>query len=124
MNGLYFPVSKLSAVEHMPFRQQNNTMCDVSDTVPLDIPVGKIPFLIPLQALTHPPPTHPLKQTSSNSDPFPSLPHININKTVNKADRMLGFLRHNLKISSSSTKEKSYKAFVRPLLEYAWDPYT
>ena len=39
---------------------------------------------------------------------------------------MLGFLRHNLKISSSSIKEKSYKAFVRPLLEYAssvWDPY-
>ena len=52
---------------------------------------------------------------------------IHINKMVNKANRTLGFLRCNLKISSSSIKEKSYKAFVRPLLEYAssvWGPYT
>ena len=50
-----------------------------------------------------------------------------INKTVNKANRTLGFLRRNLKISSSSIKEKSYKALVRPLLEYAssvWDLFT
>ena len=49
-----------------------------------------------------------------------------INNVVIKANRMLGFLRRNLKISSSSIKEKAYKAFVRPLLEYAssvWDPY-
>ena len=50
-----------------------------------------------------------------------------IKKTVNKTNQMLGFRRRNLKISSSSIKEKSYKTFVRPLLEYAssvWDPYT
>ena len=51
----------------------------------------------------------------------------NINETVNKAKRTLGFVRRSLKISSSSIKEKSYKAFVRSLLEYAspvWGPYT
>lgn len=50
-----------------------------------------------------------------------------INNMANKANRVLGFLRRNLKISSTSIKEKAYKAFVRPLLEYAssvWDPYT
>ena len=36
-------------------------------------------------------------------------------------------LKRNLKISSHTVKEKAYKAFVRPALEYAatvWDPYT
>ena len=45
--------------------------------------------------------------------------------TGSKANRVLGFLRRNLKISASNIKEKSYKVFVRPLLEYAasvWDP--
>ena len=45
-----------------------------------------------------------------------------INKMVNKANQRLVFLRSNLKISSSSIKEKSYKAFVRPLLKYASQP--
>ena len=42
-----------------------------------------------------------------------------------KASKTLGFLRRNLKISSLCIKEKAYKAFVRPILEYAssvWDP--
>ena len=50
-----------------------------------------------------------------------------INNVTNKANQILGFLRRNLKISSSTIKEKAFKAFVRPLLEYAssvWDPYT
>ena len=50
-----------------------------------------------------------------------------INHVVNKANRTLDFLRRNLKISSSAVKESAYKAFVRPMLEYAssvWDPYT
>ncbi len=50
-----------------------------------------------------------------------------INTVVNKANKTLGFLRRNLKISSISIKERAYKAFVRPLLEYSssvWDPYT
>jgi hypothetical protein len=50
--------------------------------------------------------------------------HINV--VCGKANSALGFLRRNLKVSSSSIREKAYKAFVRPLLEYApsvWDPY-
>ena len=40
---------------------------------------------------------------------------------------MLGFLRRNLRICSSKTKELAYKSLVRPIVEYAscvWDPYT
>ena len=50
-----------------------------------------------------------------------------INNVVNKTNRMLGFLWCSLKISFSAIKERAYKAFVRPILEYAssvWDPYT
>ena len=50
----------------------------------------------------------------------------NHNNVVNKANRTLGFLWRNLKISSSAMKERAYKAFARPVLEYAssvWDPY-
>lgn len=50
-----------------------------------------------------------------------------VTKTVNKANRTLGFLRRNLKIGSKSIKERAYKALVRPVLEYGssvWDPYT
>ena len=50
-----------------------------------------------------------------------------INNVANKANRTLGFLRRNLKISSSAIKDRAYEAFVRPILEYvssAWDPYT
>ena len=49
-----------------------------------------------------------------------------ISSTTNKANKTLGFLRHNLKIGNKKTKETAYKALVRPLLEYAatvWDPY-
>ena len=48
-----------------------------------------------------------------------------ISNTCSKANRALGFLRRNLKISASNINEKAYKVFVRPLLEYAasvWDP--
>ncbi|KAL8615930.1 hypothetical protein ACOMHN_034606 [Nucella lapillus] len=50
-----------------------------------------------------------------------------INNIVSKANKTLGFLRRNLKIPSRSVKEQAYKAFVRPILEYAssvWDPHT
>ena len=50
-----------------------------------------------------------------------------ITTIINKSNKTLGFLRRNLKIGSSNIKEKAYKAFVRPLLEYSatvWDPYT
>jgi len=41
-----------------------------------------------------------------------------------KANKSLGFLRRNLKISSTAIKERAYMTYVRPLLEYAstvWD---
>ena len=44
-----------------------------------------------------------------------------------KANKTLGFLRRNLKISSKTVKELAYKTFVRPILEYSstvWDPHT
>ena len=50
-----------------------------------------------------------------------------INNMANKANRTLGFLQRSLKISSSTIKDRAYKAFVRPILEYTssvWDPYT
>ena len=42
-----------------------------------------------------------------------------------KAIRSLGFLKRNLKVSSSSLREKAYMGFVRPQLGYGstiWDP--
>ena len=50
-----------------------------------------------------------------------------ISNTCSKANRALGFLKCNLKISASNIKEKAYKVFIHPLLEYAasiWDPYS
>ena len=51
-------------------------------------------------------------------------PHINT--ITAKASRTLGFLRRTLKINAKGVKDRAYKAFVRPVLEYAaavWDPY-
>ena len=51
--------------------------------------------------------------------------HIENAKT--KANRVLGFLRRNLKINSEDLKSKAYKTLVRPMVEYSatiWDPYT
>ena len=50
-----------------------------------------------------------------------------IDNTVSKANRVLGFLRRNLRVKSPCLKEKAYKTLVRPTLEYAssvWDPHT
>lgn len=49
-----------------------------------------------------------------------------ITKTINKANRSLGFVRRNIHTSSRTAKETAYKSLVRPVLEYccaAWDPY-
>jgi hypothetical protein len=49
-----------------------------------------------------------------------------IDSITNKANRTLGFLRRNLKISSISINKQAYKTLVRPLVEYAspvWDPH-
>ena len=50
-----------------------------------------------------------------------------INNICSKANKTLGFLRRNLRISATQLKETAYKSFVRPILEYActvWDPHT
>jgi len=50
-----------------------------------------------------------------------------INNVCTKANKTLGFLKRNLKISSRKIKEMAYKSCVRTALEYActvWDPYT
>ena len=52
-------------------------------------------------------------------------PHISA--ITAKANRILGFVRRNIKISSKIIKEATYKALVRPILEYGstvWDPHT
>ena len=41
-------------------------------------------------------------------------------------NKMLGFMRRNLKINSKSIKETAYKMLARPKMEYAstvWDPH-
>ena len=48
-----------------------------------------------------------------------------INKTCNKANRNLGFIR-SLHIRNSHVKEIAYKGLMRPILEYCstvWDPH-
>ena len=46
---------------------------------------------------------------------------------MNKGHRTLGFQGCNLKSAAEKTRETSYKALLRPQLEYCaaiWDPYT
>ena len=50
-----------------------------------------------------------------------------IEKISQKGNKLLGFLRRNLRINSKHVKEQAYKMLVRPSLEYActvWDPHT
>ena len=53
--------------------------------------------------------------------------NAHINSISSKANRSLGFLRKNLKVSSIQIKPLAYFTFVRPILENSctvWDPYT
>ena len=53
--------------------------------------------------------------------------NCHIDNTVAKANRVLGFLRRNIKVRSTDLKEKAFKTLVPPTLEYAatiWDPHT
>eukprot|EP00794_Sanderia_malayensis_P021084 gene21084-23141_t len=48
-----------------------------------------------------------------------------VSNTAGKASRTISFLRRNLRERTSQVKDASYKAMVRPILEYAltvWDP--
>lgn len=50
-----------------------------------------------------------------------------INSITNKANQSLGFLKRNLKFTSSKSKDHAYKALVRPTLELSstlWDPHS
>ena len=49
-----------------------------------------------------------------------------ITNITNKANRNLSFVRRNLYIASTKTKETAYQSLVRPSVEFAstvWDPY-
>ncbi len=51
-------------------------------------------------------------------------PHIN--KTTGRAQRLLGFLRRNLRRCPAHIKEKAYFSLVRPVVEYCspvWSPH-
>ena len=48
-----------------------------------------------------------------------------IQNTVSKANRTLGFLRRNMKDCTKPVKDLTYKAMIRPTMEYSstvWDP--
>ena len=50
-----------------------------------------------------------------------------IDKSTNKANRMLGLLRRNLRNSSQKIREQAYISLVRPHVEYCssvWSPHT
>ena len=50
-----------------------------------------------------------------------------ITDVCNKANKTLGFLRRNIKTTNKRLKNATYKACVRPVLEYVspvWDPFT
>lgn len=49
-----------------------------------------------------------------------------IDSITSKANKSLGFLKRNLKISSPKLKAQAYQTLVRPIVEYAstvWDPH-
>ena len=51
-------------------------------------------------------------------------PHID--SVCNKANRLLGFLRRNLRHCPCNLKESAYKQLILPILDYCspiWDPY-
>ncbi len=74
---------------------------------------------------------HILEQVSQNpylgviiSDNLKWTTHIS--KICKRANSILGFVRRNLKHSSSSFKETAYISLVRSILDYSatvWDPY-
>ena len=45
--------------------------------------------------------------------------NTHVSNVCTKANRTLGFLRHNLSSCPQDVKETAYKGLVRPILEYA-----
>ena len=74
---------------------------------------------------------HPLENVKNN--PYLGIQISNdlkwkthIDKTCNKSNKILGFLRRNLKHCPTKLKETAYKSLVRSIVEYSatiWDPY-
>ena len=53
--------------------------------------------------------------------------NTHIDNTVNKANKILAFVRRNTYQCNRKTKEQCYKTLIRPVLEYGsviWDPHT
>ena len=52
--------------------------------------------------------------------------HKQCNKVAAKGNKILGFIKRNVRTSSSNTKEYTYKTLVRPTVEYSssvWSPH-
>ena len=52
--------------------------------------------------------------------------NIHIDNIASNANKLLGFLKRNLKVSNTNIKSKAWQALVRPKLEYScsvWDPH-
>ena len=52
--------------------------------------------------------------------------HNHVAKVATKGNKMLGFVRRNIRTSSKSTKTLAYQTLVRPTLEYSsciWSPH-
>ena len=52
--------------------------------------------------------------------------NLHIDNIASNANKSLGFLKRNLKVSNTDIKSKAYQALVRPKLEYScsvWDPH-
>jgi hypothetical protein len=50
---------------------------------------------------------------------------INVDNTIGKGNKTLGFIRRNLKDGIKPLKSTAYTSMVRPTMEYAssvWDP--
>ena len=50
-----------------------------------------------------------------------------VNTVTSKANKVKGFLQHNIKHCPTNVKVRCYSSMIRPILEYAsaiWSPYT
>ena len=53
--------------------------------------------------------------------------NLHYDNIISNANKSLGFLKRNLRVSNTDIKSRAYQTLVRPKLEYScsvWDPYT